>query len=86
MGETSEGIQVRFMQKDSAVYATFLGQPKTATVVIKNLSPGAGAQVYLLRSPTPLVWDHQGQDIKARLPAALPGQYAHVLRLTGPIS
>src|SRR5882724_5915510 len=86
VGETSEGIQVRFTQKDSTVYATFLGQPKTATVVIKNLSPGAGAQVYLLGSPTPLVWDHQGQDIKVHLPAALPGQYAHVLRLTGPIS
>jgi alpha-L-fucosidase len=86
VGQTSEGIQVRFTQKDSTVYATLLGQPKTATVVIKDLSPGAGAQVYLLGSPALLVWDHQGQDIKIHLPAALPGQYAHVLRMTGPIS
>jgi alpha-L-fucosidase len=86
VGQTSEGIQVRFTQKDSTIYATLLGQPKTATVVIKDLSPGAGAQVYLLGNPTPLAWDHQGEDIKVHLPAALPGQYAYVLRLTGPIS
>jgi alpha-L-fucosidase len=86
VGQASEGIQVRFTRKDSTVYATLLGQPKTATVVIKDLSPGAGAQVYLLGNPTPLVWNHQGQDIKVHLPAVLPGQYSYVLRMTGPIS
>ena len=86
VGETSEGMKVRFTQKDSAVYATLLGQPKTATVTIKNLSPGAGAQVYLLGNPKPLIWDHQGDDMRVYLPSTLPGQYAYVLRMTGPIS
>ena len=48
VGETSEGMKVRNTQKGSIVYAALLGQPKTATVTIKNLSPGAGAQIYLL--------------------------------------
>ena len=78
VGETSEGMKVRFTQKDSAVYATPLGQPTTATVTIKNLSPGAGAPVYLLGNPKPLVWDHRGDDTRVYLPSTLPGQYAYV--------
>ena len=86
IGQTSEGTQVRFTQKDSTIYATLLGQAKSATVVIKDLSPGAGAKVYLLGNQTPLAWDHLGKDVKVHLPAALPEQHAYVLRLTGPIS
>lgn len=33
-----------------------------------------------------LEWDHQGDDTRVYLPSTLPGQYAYVLRRTGPIS
>jgi hypothetical protein len=33
-----------------------------------------------------LEWDHQGNDTRVYLPSTLPGQYAYVLRMTGPIS
>jgi len=33
-----------------------------------------------------LAWSQEGENIKVRLPAKLPGKYAYVLRMTGPIS
>jgi len=84
--ETAEGIRVRFTQKDSVVYATLLGEPKTNTVIIKSLIAKAGSTITLLGQKEPLAWSQEGENIKVRLPAKLPGKYAYVLRMTGPIS
>src|SRR5580704_16281208 len=82
-GETAEGIHVRFTQKDSALYATLLGQPKTSSITIKSLSPKPGSQIYLVGGDgKPLVWSQRGGNIQVNLPATLPGHYAYVLRLT----
>jgi alpha-L-fucosidase len=85
-GETVEAIPVRFTQKESAVYAALLGSPKTASITLKLVSPAAASQIYLLGSDKPLVWSQQGKDIQVMLPSTLPGQYAYVLRITGPVS
>jgi alpha-L-fucosidase len=85
-GQTSEGIRLRFTQSDSAVYATLLGTPKTDSVTLKSLTPKAGTQIYLLGEAKPLVWSPVGADTKIALPAALPGQYAYVLKIAGPVS
>ena len=85
-GETSEGIHLRFTQKDSAVYATLLGRPKTKTITLKSLAPKAGTQIYLLGDAEPLVWSQQGPDTRITLPHDLPGQYAYVLKIAGPVS
>ncbi len=55
-GETNEGIQVRFTQKDSTVYAMLLRQPKTPTITLKSLSLKTGSQIYLLGHGEQLVW------------------------------
>ena len=60
-GETAEGIHLRFTQKDSAVYATLLGKPKTKTISLKSLAPKAGTQIYLLGNAEPLAWSQQGR-------------------------
>jgi alpha-L-fucosidase len=86
VGETAEGIKVRFTRKDSAVYATLLGQPKTNTITLKSLSPKTGSQIYLLGEAKPLAWSQQGDDVRVDLPSALPGHYAYVLKLAGPLS
>jgi alpha-L-fucosidase len=85
-GETAEGIKLRFTQKDSALYATLLGEPKTAAITLKSLAPKAGSQIYLLGDSNPLVWSQQGTDIKVDLPSTLPGRYAYVLKFVGPVS
>jgi len=85
-GETAEGIPVRFTEKVSAVYATLLGQPKTTGITLKSLSLRVGSQIYLLGQATPLIWSQQGDAIKVSLPATLPGRYANVLKVIGPLS
>lgn len=85
-GETTDGLHVRFTQKDSALYATLLGQPKTSVITLKTLSPKAGSEIRLLGEAKALKWSQQGDDIKVELPAKLPGQYAYVLRIAGPVS
>ncbi len=86
VGETADGISVRFTEKGSTVYATLLRQPKTTTVTLKSLSPKAGSQINLLGESGSLVWSQQGDDITVKLPSTLPGRYAYVLKITGPVS
>jgi alpha-L-fucosidase len=85
-GMTSEGIRLRFTQTDSALYATMLGQPKTDSITLKSLAPKAGTLIYLLGEAKPLAWSQQGADTKITLPRTLPGQYAYVLKIAGPLS
>lgn len=85
-GETSDGLRVRFTQKDSALYATVLGQPKANTITIKSLAPTAGSAIRLLGDAKPLAWSQQGDDVKITLPTKLPGSYAYVLQMAGPVS
>jgi len=86
VGETADGISVRFTEKGSTVYATLLSQPKTTTVTFKSLSPKAGSQINLLGESGSLVWSQQADDITVKLPSTLPGRYAYVLKITGPVS
>ncbi|MGZ4732707.1 MAG: alpha-L-fucosidase [Terriglobales bacterium] len=86
VGETAEGIPVRFTQKDAAVYATLLGQPKATSITLKDVSFKAGSQIYLLGNSKPVAWSQQGDDIRVDLPSSLPGHYAYVLKLAGPVS
>jgi alpha-L-fucosidase len=85
-GKTSEGIPLRFTQSDAAVYATLLGTPKAPTITLKSTSPKAGTQISLLGEAKPLVWSQHGSDIEVTLPTTLPGQYAYVLKMAGPVS
>jgi alpha-L-fucosidase len=68
------------------VYATLLGEPKTNTITIKSLTPKAGSEISLLGEKKTLVWSQEGENIRVTLPAKLPGKYAYVLRIAGPIS
>jgi alpha-L-fucosidase len=85
-GTTSEGVRLRFTQTDSAVYATMLGKPKTDSLTLKSLAPKAGTLIYLLGEAKPLAWSQQGANINITLPGTLPGQYAYVLKIAGPLS
>ncbi len=83
-GETSEGLHLRSTEKDSAVYATILGQPKSAT--IKSFTPKPGTQIFLLGEPKPLVRSQESDAVRITLPATLPGKYAYVLKFAAPKS
>src|SRR6202043_3429702 len=56
------------------------------SVTLKSLAPRAGTLIYLLGEAKSLAWSQQGADIKITLPRTLPGQYAYVLKIAGPLS
>jgi len=84
-GETADGTHVRFTRTDSAVYAILLGKPRASPVTVKSLSPKPGTQIYMLGSADPLTWSQQGSDVRINLPTTLPGDYAYVLKIAGPV-
>ena len=83
-GETAEGIPVRFTQADSSLYVILMGEPKSASITVKNLSPKAGSQIHMLGDSRSLNWVQRGGDAEVTLPARLPGRYAYVLRMSNP--
>ena len=53
VGETADGIKVRFTRKDSTVYATVMGQPKSSAITLKSLSPRLGRRFTCWEKPSP---------------------------------
>jgi alpha-L-fucosidase len=80
-GKTGDGVDVRFTQKNSTLYATILGEPTGTAVTLASLKPPAGAKIHLLGYGEPLPWSQTGEDIKVTLPAQVPGKYAYVLAI-----
>ena len=78
-GATTDGMPVRFTQKDASVYAVLLGELK-APVTIRDLSPRLGSQIYLLGDKTPLSWTQQGNNVLVTFPPGVACKYACALR------
>jgi alpha-L-fucosidase len=80
-GATDQGIRLRFTQKDSALYAILLGEPKGSTLVMKNVSPRPGSKIAILGEKASIAWSQQGADIQLQLPAKLSGRFAYAFRI-----
>ena len=80
-GETVEGIPLRFTQANSFLYLILMGEPKTASVIVRNLALKSGAQISMLGRNQALGWAQHGEDVEIRLPSSLPGRYAYVLKV-----
>ncbi len=78
-GKTAEGIDIRYTQKKSTLYATLMGEVKGPVVTLTDLKPKNGAKIVLLGYKKPLQWTQVGEDIKVSVPPSLPGKYAYVL-------
>ena len=81
VGETTEGIPVRFTQKDSTTYALILGEPKAATVTFKSISVKPGVKIRILGSKDALRWSQDGNDLRVTLPQPLIGHYAYAFSI-----
>ncbi len=75
-------IALRFTQKGNELYAILMGRPKTPVVLLKDLNPVPGSQIFLLGNPKPIPYKRFGADIRVTLPANPPGNYAWVLKMT----
>jgi alpha-L-fucosidase len=84
-GETAEGVHVRFTQKGDEVFAILLGKPKNNRVTLSSFAAKPGSPIHLLGTQAALIWSQNGPDLAVQLPAALPGNYAYVLRVSHPL-
>jgi alpha-L-fucosidase len=82
-GETADGLKVRFTQKNGALYAFILGEPKTTSVTIKDLKLKDGAAVSLLGASGALTWKQTADGVAVDLPKNLPAKYAIGLKIDG---
>jgi alpha-L-fucosidase len=80
-GTTAEGLRVRFTQTEGALYAFLLGQPKTNSITLKNLSFKPNATLTILGAKGALPWKQQASDIVVTLPPTLPGNYAYAIKV-----
>jgi alpha-L-fucosidase len=82
-GATTNGIDIRFTRKDSAIYAILLGQPRSSSITIQSFSLNPHAKITILGQAEPLSWSAQGENTKVALPAKIPGDYAFALKIVG---
>jgi alpha-L-fucosidase len=82
-GETAEGLKVRFTQKDGAVYAFLLGEPKGKTVTIRDLKLKDGAAVQVLGASGNVSWKQEGGNVVVEMPGRLVGKYSVGLKMVG---
>jgi alpha-L-fucosidase len=81
--QTVEGLRVRFTQKNGALYAFLLGEPKDNTATIRAITLKDGATITMLGATETLPWKQKRDDVEVTLPAALPGHYAYTLKISG---
>jgi alpha-L-fucosidase len=85
-GETADGLKVRFTQKDGAVYAFLLGEPKGRVVTIKDLRLKDGAEVSVLEGAgikASATWKQDGTNVVLTLPEKLLAKYAYGMKMVG---
>ena len=81
---TACGLPVRFTRKDRALYMLLLGTPRQVEIRIQGMRVTADSELRLLGHDERLIWSQSGEDLMVRLPAPLPDQPAHALRMTSP--
>jgi alpha-L-fucosidase len=81
-GETADGLRVRFTQKEAAVYAFLLGEPKGKTVTLRGVTASSNTKLALLGAGA-LKWTQKGTDLEIALPESLPGKYAYAIKMQG---
>jgi alpha-L-fucosidase len=81
--ETVEGLRVRFTQKNGAIYAFLLGEPKGKTATIRVIALKPGATITMLGVTGTLPWQQKRDDVEVTLPDTLPGKYAYALKISG---
>ena len=80
---------IRFTSRWKTLYATALGWPQNMSeLMIKSLGTSRGlldkgeiANISLLGSDVNLLWQHDGEGLRIKLPQERPGDFAYVFKL-----
>lgn len=81
-GKTTDGVDVRFTQKDDSLYVTLLDTPASNQVELAGLVANPDTTVYLLGNDQPLTWSQTERGLTLRLPNGLPPSPAHAFKVT----
>lgn len=76
------GVPVRFTRSAAALNVLLLDTPRGDEVRVRELRVADGASVHLLGCDAPVAWRRADDDLVVRLPATLPRQAVHALRVT----
>ncbi len=82
---TSAGVPVRFTRNGDLLYALLLDTPREVEIRIRDLHAVEGGDMRLLGRDEPLAFQQSGDDLIIRLPAQLPDQPVHAIRMSVPI-
>lgn len=80
-GTTNTDVDVRFTQKDGALYATLMGTPSSAQITLNDITPAEGATITLLGNDDALPWEQTSAGVAVTLPDELPDAPAHSLKI-----
>ncbi len=80
-GRTIDGIEVRFTQKNDAIYVILLDTPKTKEFTIEAFQINKDSIINLLGKSTGLIWKQVGNDLAIKIPEKLHDAPAHAFKI-----
>jgi alpha-L-fucosidase len=81
-GTTRDDIEVRFTQKEDALYAILLDTPRGGQVTLHSLVAGERTTLTLLGQAEALSWSQQGDNLTIVLPGEMQSAAAHAIKIT----
>ena len=81
--QAEDGTEIRYTQKDGALYAILMETLRERVVAIPGLAAVPHAQVHLLDGNVALDWRQFGEYLVITLPPELPDAPVHALRIAG---
>jgi alpha-L-fucosidase len=77
----ADGIDLRYTQKDGALYAILLATPSSEILTIEHYQGGQPRMVHLLGLDSPLPFECQADRLTVHLPASLPPSPAYAVKI-----
>lgn len=81
-GQTADKIDIRFTQKEQALYIHLLQKPKTDEIIIQDLNISEDSALKLLGYQEELNWNNDGKNLKILTPEIISDTSAIVFKIT----
>ena len=80
--KTTEGLEVRYTQKDGALYAFLLGKPSENPIMIESLNVEADTKINLVGYSEDLEWHNDGDILVVSIKDDLRDSPAYLLKIS----
>ncbi len=79
---TTEGISIRYTQKEESLYVFILEKPKSKEIIIISLHIHSNAKITLLGNDETLTWTQKGKNLEIILPEHLSDSPVYTLAIS----